>query len=273
MSFRYYFRFFSSFFFCLLLSLLLPAQNTVSPTAGAKGAGMGNAMVALQGIESAYANQAGLATLDRFAFNLTAENRFLLPELSQAYLAAAFPTNSGTFALTLRHFGFSEYNEQKIGLAYARQLFDQLSIGVQFDYLNTRINEYGSQGVFTFEAGLQTLILRKLQMGAHVFSPVSIALSENENLPTILRLGIAYLASDKVTFAAEVEKDIDLPAQFRAGFEYQIANALFLRLGLGTNPTSVSFGVGYRINRFQIDVASNYHQILGVSPAGSFSYQ
>jgi len=256
-----------------LLTLTLWGQNGTTPLAGAKGAAMGNASVGLSGIESAYGNQAGLTSLEKFSFNLTAENRFLLSELNQFYLAAALPTSSGTFALTVRHFGFSEYNEQKIGLAYARQLLKVLSIGVQFDYLNTRIQEFGNKGLFTFEAGLQAKILSKLTLGAHVFSPVELALTEEDNLATILRVGLAYQASAKLLVVAEVEKDLELNPQFKAGLEYQVADELFLRFGAGTNPVFVSFGVGYGFNGFRMDVGSSYHQILGVSPSGSFSME
>ena len=248
-------------------------QNNATPLAGAKGAAMGNASVGFSGIESVWSNQAGLASINKWVVNLTAENRFLSSELNQYYLATAYATPSGVFALSAKYFGFDAYNEQKIGLAYARKLFENLSIGVQFDYLNTRIKEYGNNSWISFELGLQSQIFSNLTLGAHVFNPVKIEITENENLPTILRIGFTYKASNKINLVAEIEKDINFPFRFKGGIEYQLADPFFLRFGVGTNPVLVSFGVGYRINNIQFDAASSYHQFLGFSPVASFNFQ
>ncbi len=260
----------------LLLSVVFigQAQNGTPATAGARGAAMGNASVAFKDINSAFSNQAGLAHLSDLAFIAVAEQRFFITELQTISAAAVLPTNSGTFGLTLNYFGFEAFNQQKIGLAYARKLFDGVSIGGQVLALQTRIPEYGSATNVSFELGILTQLVPTLQLGVHLYSPVRIEITPGENLPTVFKLGLAYLPSERVTCAAEVEKDIDFPARAKFGIEYQIVEQLHLRTGIATNPVNLAFGVGYGFdNGLLFDIASVYHQILGFTPTVTIAFQ
>ena len=192
----------------LASSLVLEAQNGASPAAGARSVAMGGANVTFTDVSSALTNQAGLAGLTEFSAMVAAEQRFLITEIRSFSAAAAYPTRSGTFGVTLNYFGFEGYNEQRIGLAYGRKLFDQLYFGGQVLALTTRIPEYGSQTNLTFEAGLISPISERLMIGVHVFSPVRVRLLEDEYLPTILKIGMMYQPSQKLRISGAVEKDI-----------------------------------------------------------------
>ena len=264
-------------YFYILLFLsgfhCLNAQNGAPPAAGARAVAMGQTGATFTDINSIFANQAGLAHLESMAITAYGEQRFLVSEIRSIGLGAALPTASGTFGLTLHYFGFDQYNEQRIGLAYGRKLLEKLSIGAQFLMLNTRIPEYGNKAVFTFEVGALAELLPQLNLGFHLFSPARIQVTNEDNLPTVLKLGLSYLPSDKLTLLAELEKDIDYAARAKFGVEYQIAEPLFLRLGAATQPTSMSFGLGYALpNGLRLDIASSYHQVLGFTPAAGIIF-
>ena len=57
----------------------------------------------------------------------TLRKKYGIKELSHGALALALPTNAGTFGLSYSYFGYSKYNESKIGLAYAKKLFEKIS--------------------------------------------------------------------------------------------------------------------------------------------------
>ena len=261
-------------FIFLVISLFLPniySQNVFSTAAGARGIGMGNANLTLQDIHSGFNNQAGLAYLDGFSGAAFVENRFLLEELQLATIGVAQATNSGTIGLVLQYFGFEDYNEQKVGLNYSRQLFDKLAIGAQFDFLNTRVKEYGNASAVTFEVGLQYEILDKLTTGIHVFNPIRATL-DSENLPSIIQIGLTYQVADYLTISGAVEKNTVLPTTAKIGLEYQIAEKVQIRVGMNSNPNRLSFGVGYLVNQLQLNVAATYHDVLGFSPALGFRF-
>ncbi len=260
-------------FFLVMAFFNMDAQNGTPPAGGAKGIAMGNLGVSFNDINAAFANQAGLAFLPKTAFTLFGESRFALSEIKTVSAAAALPTKSGTFGLTVSYFGYESYNEQRLGIAYARKLMDKLAIGIQFDVLNTTIPNYGRRTLFSFEAGLQYEVLDNLTVGVHAFSPVRVEIVEDEDLPTVFELGFAYKASDKVTFYGEVEKDIEYPLVVKIGLEYSIVTSFYLRGGINLNPTQLSFGLGYEANdNLSIDVGASFHQTLGVSPALSVNY-
>lgn len=264
-----YFSFLLAFFLCWQCA----AQSGTPPVAGARGLAMANASVAFSDINSIFSNQAGLAYLSNFSATVYGERRFELADLNQFGAGIAYPSSLGTFGLQLGYFGFDLYKEQKIGLAYGRKLMDKLSLGVQFDLINTRIQEYGSKTLLTFEIGLLSPITKELTIGVHLYSPVRVKLIDEEYLPTLVKVGLAYQASTKVILTTEVEKDIDLNPIVKAGIEYMVHPVLALRLGASSNPGLFSFGIGYNIkDQLQIDLASSYHQSLGFSPGLSVRY-
>ena len=75
-------------------------------------------------------NQASLAQMKNASAGVYGERRFMLEELSLYQLAIAVPTNSGNFGVKAGYFGFSDYNESQMGLAYARKLGSKLDVGV-----------------------------------------------------------------------------------------------------------------------------------------------
>ena len=262
--------------FLLLLTLVLPAaaQNGLPPNAGARGAAMGNTSVAFQDMNSAFTNPAGLATLTGWGFASLAEQRFLIPEIRSVATAAALPTRAGTFGLHIHYFGLEAYNEQRMGLLYARQIFEHVYLGTALDLLNTRIAEYGSQLSLTGSAGLQVRLAESLWAGAHLFNPFRLQRNNGEYYPTVLKAGFSFLASPKLLFAGEAEKDIDFPLRWKGGLEYQYGELLILRGGFSTQPLQGTFGSGLAWDSgFRIDFAFQWHQLLGWTPAFSAVYQ
>jgi len=262
--------FFTTFSLLFTVSMVY-GQHGLSTSAGARGIGIGNSNLVFKDIYSGFNNQAGLAYLDNFSGAVFVENKFLLKELQFVGLSIAQPTNSGTWGMTLNYFGFTDYNEQKVGLSYSRILFDKLAIGAQFDFLNTRITEYGNANGVTFEIGLQYEILDKLMAGAHVYNPIRTTIGDEE-LPSIIQIGLTYSLADYITISGAIEKDTNLPYNIKVGAEYQIFEKVDIRVGMNSNPNRFSFGLGYMVNNIQLNAAATYHDILGFSPSFGLSF-
>lgn len=255
-------------FSLICLSFTLFAQNGATNSTGGRSNGVANASVGFTDINSIFNNQAGLAELKDMGFILAAEQRFLLADLNNFGAGFALPTNSGTFGLNIHYFGFEAFNQSKIGLTYARKLMEKLSIGIQFDMLSTQIAEYGNKNLFTFEIGMQSELIENLLIGFHLYNPVKLEIIEDEFLPTIFRAGATYSASKKLKLHTELEKDFGFPFIFKSGLEYELVKDFWMRVGIRTNPTALSFGLGYQMkNGLQFDIASNYHQELGFTPS------
>ena len=263
------------FILIILFQLFVIVSFADNYPTGARNAGMANTGVMFSDFWSIQHNQAGLGFAENFEVGIYSENSFLVKELTLNSGALVYPSKLGVFGLSLTHFGYSQYNESKIGFAYSKKLSEKFSVGIQFDYLNTHFSEeYGNKSTMAVEIGILAKPIEKLSIGAHVFNPTQSEIAEydNEKIPTIFSVGMGYTFTEKVVLAIETEKDILEPMIFKTGIEYQVVDNLFLRAGISTNPIKNSFGLGYKMKNFTADISFSTHQSLGMTPHVSLMY-
>jgi hypothetical protein len=264
-------------FFLILLCVpfSLHAQWSNTPIGGSS-SGMGGVSINVQDVWSVNNNQGALGFYDHMSAGIYYENRFGLKELSLKSVVFTLPTSSGNFGVSVNHFGNTNYSELKFGLAYGKSFGEHFAAGVQLDYLSTQITaEYGNSGVVTFEIGMMAEIIEDLFVAGHVFNPIQVSLADynEEKIPSIFKLGLAYKYSEKLFTSFEIEKNINHNPVFHAGMEYQIIEQLYIRTGIATNPGRYSLGFGLKLNKFRLDIASTYHQTLGLTPLAAIIYQ
>ena len=249
------------------------AYDFIHPVGG-RAAAMGNSCVASQGIWAIQNNPAGLAELQKMSLGLYYQNQWMLPETADKSAAFAVPLNVGTIGLSFNQYGASNFNENKIGLAYARSFGRYLQIGLQLDYCLLKIaEEYGNKSALTFELGIQSQITDKLTLGTYIFNPARFTLKQTINqepLPIVFRLGASYKFTKDFIAQLEVEKNTDYDGfAMRGGLEYQAVKDLYIRAGaqIGTDRFQqqglLTFGLGYQIKFMEINVGAQMHQVLG----------
>ena len=230
--------------------------------------GLGAYSLSHSDVFSFHSNQAALAQVKNFSAGVFTERRFMLKELAFYNASVALPTSSGNFGLDANYFGFTDYNETGLGLAFGRNLGSKVDVGVQFNYYNVKIPAYGNASVINFEAGAIMHLTEKLNAGVHVYNPVGgkFGKDEQEKLSSVYSGGIGYEASDKFLISAEIEKEEDQPVNVNAGMQYKFLPQLFARGGVLTATSSIYFGVGIEWSSIRLDVTTSYHQQLGVTP-------
>lgn len=262
----------------LFFAILGPFARAQNYPTGAKSASLGHASVALSDLWSSYNNQAGLAFLEAPEVGAFVENRFLMQELNAQGLAYAMPFKKmgGTLGINLYRFGYSNFNDNKLGLTFAKKFGKVFSAGIQ---LNLHYFQQGGayESILTATGELSVLLFlaENWTLGAHVFNPTrsSMASFDREKVPTVFRLGTAYAFSDKVQATLEIEKDLVYDPTFRAGIEYKPGKKISIRAGINSNPISPAFGLGLHLGDFVLDAASAWHQTLGFNPQASLSYR
>lgn len=221
------------------------------------------------------ANQASLAQMTNGAGGVYAERRFLLSELNNYNAAFALHTNSGNFGLKANYFGFSDYNETQIGLAYGRKLGSKVDIGAQFNYNGIRVSGYGNATAISFEVGTILHLSDKLHAGLHVNNPVGgkfTKQAEEEKLPSVYTFGLGYDASEKFFVGAEIQKEEDQPVNVNAGIQYKFLPQLLARAGMQSATSSYYVGIGLYLRSFRFDVTTSWHPQLGFSPGALFIF-
>jgi len=213
-------------------------------------------------------NQAALAQVKSMGIGVYGERRFMLAENSSYALAAAFPTTKGNFGLSLNYSGFKNFNENKLGLAYARSLGSKLDVGIQFNYYGYRIPAYGNASAINFEAGVIMHFSEKLSGGFHVYNPVGgkLGKSGDEKLASAYKFGIGYDATENFYISTEIIKEEDKDVNVTGGVQYHFKKQFFIRAGFVSETGSGFAGAGLLWKHLRLDVSGSYHPQLGISP-------
>lgn len=253
--------------FALLFPFILSAQG-VMPSGG-RGMSMGNALTSIEDEWSFFYNPAATSRFKNFKAGIYYENRFLLKELQSQALTASLPIGKGVLTFGGHHYGYSQFRSYKAGVGYSMMLAEKFSMGVQLNYQGLSLNQnYGSVNTMTADVGLLTDITTKWSVGFSVYNlgRTKLADYEDDRLTTEMRLGTNYKFSDKLMISVDADKDLDYKLRMRTGIEYEAVDGLFLRGGLVTNRLELSFGMGYEISLFRIDLGTSFDQVLGWSP-------
>lgn len=265
-------KMYKNIIFVLIIYLLINRCSAVSLTStiGGRAVAMGRTSVAEQSLWAIQNNPAGLAYLKGWHFGVYYENQWMLRET--AFKSGGFAKGIdglGCIGLSLTQFGYADYNENKFGVAYARAFGPYLQMGLQFDWLLLHWGDnYPNRNSPCFELGVQSQVTEQLRLGAYLFNPFRLKLASvnDDALPIVMRFGLAYGFTEGFVGQCELEKDSQKTGvSLRGGFEYILWERFSIRAGVQHNPDLLSFGVGYRIQRLQVDVAAQMHQALGAS--------
>jgi hypothetical protein len=258
-------------FYCIILCSLVTCiafSQAVRQPIAARYIGLGAYSLHHVDAFSFTSNQAALAQINVAAAGVYGEKHFLLSATNLYSAVAVMPTKQGNFGLQADYFGFKNYNESQIGLAYARSLGSKLDIGIKFNYYGFRIPGYGNSSAVNFELGAIAHLSEKLHVGIHVYNPVGGRLSktDNEKLSSVYKFGIGYEASEKFLVSAEIIKEEDQPVNVDVGVQYNFIKQFFVRAGTSTETSSSYVGAGISWKNFRLDVTGSYHPQLGFTP-------
>jgi hypothetical protein len=231
---------------------------------GGRSQGMGHASVTLNDGWSIFNNVGGIAGVDHTQILLGYQHRFGLEFLNTISAAVVSPLRIGAVGVSAFRFGDDLFNQQKIGLAYGNK-FGLASLGVKANYLQYNIDGFGRRGMLMMEIGGVAEITEKIFFGAHItnFTQTKLAEFDDERVPTLLKAGLSYRPIKGLMVNIETEKDVELPATIRAGFEYEIQELVSIRSGFSTFPFNNYFGLGLRPGNFTFDYAFSNSSAIG----------
>ena len=234
----------------LLASILLPAttmaQFTVSPT-DARSAAMGGCLNTF--VDKTFHIAIGYRQ-GYLVSGMATRNFIVSSPIGKRSLAGAYYT----------HFGDPDYHEQQAAATYSIAVSDWLTIGVYGLYSHQGTSDPHYSPYHTIDGGASVIAETK-DITAYA---VAGSRRWDNNRPWILRTGLAY--KPLLQFLTIVELDIEHLTRFRCGMEYSYRNGITLRTGFATNPLVMTFGAGYKSNRYHIDLSTETHSTLGLSP-------
>lgn len=249
------------------------ALAQISP--GPKSLAMGSSGTALQDVWSLQHNPAGIAQLNRPVFALAYQRHFSDQELTTQKAVLAIPINKHVVGLSFHRYGINEYLEQTSILAYSKNFSGSMGLSIAVKHHQLSVIKYGSERIFSIDAGMQFRLNEKLWIASHISNPAKITLHDNQasHLPVSLSIGVSYVFSDKVFILSDIQKVLNSGLNPKIGIEYSLVKFFAIRGGLSVNPFKQYGGFGLNYNRFGLDLAMSSHQHLGYSPNLAFSYE
>ena len=212
-------------------------------------------------------NPAALAGVKQPGLSIGCVRQYMMPELSRYSAVAAWPSSPGNFGLEFGYSGFANYNESKLGIAYARTLGSSIDAGIQFNYAQVKIAGYGAGSAIYAELGVLLHLTTKLHAGLQASNPIGGYLGKNklEKIPTVYRTAIGFDVSEKFFVGCELEKTEGDAVSMQASFQYLVVPALSLRMGIRSLNKTAWLAAGILIRKYRLDVLAGYHPELGLT--------
>ena len=249
------------------------AQASLEPI-GARSAGMGYCSLLNTDVFGLFNNQAALASLQGLHAGAGMKNYFLMEELNRINLGVSKDLWKGSLFAGIEHFGNQLYSEMKAGMGYALRLGDIVDAGIQLDMLRMSIGEgYGSWYTATFEGGIIVRPHRRISMGIHCFNPVHVKWAgTKERIPVKLAAGLCFRPEKTIAMCVEFLKSSTCRSSFSIGCEYSYQEQFYIRAGIRSYPSTLTFGAGFKLKKLCLDIASGVSSYLGISPCISITY-
>ncbi len=225
---------------------------------------------------SAVLNPAGTAVVNNMGASVNYFLPYTLKELSHQNIFLVKPVKYGVVSAYVSRFGYSIYNETRVGISFAKEITPQIRASFQFNLQNNFDEQAGSgQQVFS-GVGIQFEPSKNLILGFYSSNPEKssiVLLNEKNAIPSVYALGLSWKANIDFALSAEMEKEIGYQNVVKFGMEYYVNSMLWLRIGVFGKPMQYSFGTGLLFSRLKVDVAVAQHQTLGLTSAIGLSYQ
>lgn len=212
---------------------------------------------------SIFYNPAGISKITNISAGVFySPSPFGLKELASGSAVIANKFSFGGIGFSASTYGFELFRENKISLAYAKSFFTDVSLGVKLTYNSISIQNYGSDYSIGIDLGVLSRISENFQIG---FAAININRPtyglNKEKLSQTFMGGISYQPIQNVILAAELEKEVRCPFNFKFGLEFTPIKYLALRFGYNTEPNNYSAGIGIFYNYFKFNysfISNNY---------------
>ncbi len=248
------------------------ARASFDTKKGARPLGMGGAFVAVANTGDAmYYNPAGLWQIANPYAQTFYSAPYNLKELGTTVFNFTYPMTFGNGSLNFESYGYDVYRETTLGFAYSGSFREKLIYGAVINYDHLSIRDAGSASTVGVDLGLLFRPHERMTVGFSARN-VNRPSIKGDALPQTFSTGLSVRMIDPLLLHADVYKDVRFPADMRFGAEYQFFDKLFLRLGVATEPSRFSAGLGFDFGKGVIDYAIYSHSDLGVTHAVSASF-
>ncbi len=245
-----------------VIPLPLPASFESHPITARSGGTADTYLALSTGVQGLSLTPAALSTISTLELTAAYERPFALSPLETQAISVAIPLRKAAIGLQYQSYGFSLYTEDTFAASLGYNLGRRLGLGLSVRSLRVSVEGLTSHSWIVFDLGVRGQFRNKLEWGLASWnvSGTQVAILGQGGVA-----GIAVEAAPSVWLLIDVRKESGTPTGVGAGLEYRWKKPITLRLGAGGQPERLSFGIGIRKGKIQVDYAGIYHMVLGVT--------
>ena len=261
---------------CILAALGLSAGTALAAfediPASPRARAMGEAGCSVvDGAYATYLNAGHLGSATEGALVAGYVQPFGLSFTDSYHMGAVIPVSPGNGAvgISLNQFKVEHQDvrlleETQISLAYGNTLYkdmhSQVDLGATVNMYHLKFGETtsgidpGNDSALGMDLGLLVTVHERTRLGVMIknLNNPNIGVDEEE-LAHRLIAGISYEPYEGVITTFEFDNELGQDTQYHGGIEMYVAQGLALRAGVITNPSKLTAGFGYALDRFALN--------------------
>jgi len=212
-----------------------------------------------------YNQPANMISNNTWLGGLSYSNNYLINELNSVSASGLFSRKNSAIGLYTNMQGYSVSNQLVITTSFAQRLRSTINAGISIHFLQEHLSgdEFKDQRTFAFSLALNSDITEHFVLDFIAFNPTY---GFNSISPYFV-LGGKFLLSDQSTCFAQVTVGLNNRTAFNFGLMHKPDDKWFIAIGMGSNPSLFSFGLGLSLSTFEFQTAFSHHPILGFSPS------
>ena len=236
---------------------------------GARGVALGNSTTSLHNnVWGLFSNPATI-TSNTYTVGFYGLRNYGLPELTDISTIINMHIAGIHSAFGFYKYGDDLYSETNFNAGF-KYRYKGVHAGISAQYRHLKFgSNYGSGGAFNLTIGLLTQLNKSIWLGAKIRNINRSAYNfevKQEALPQDISIGLMYNLEETAVFLFDIIKDVRFPISCQSGVEVEIIDNFVGRVGVITKPVTYTFGFGYVMHHWQINLAIQQHEVLGTSP-------
>ncbi len=217
-----------------------------------------------------FRNMAGLAESDSWSMVLAYRYPYNLKELQSLSWGIIVPSKPN-LGISIFQSGSKLFLNQQIALSGSKKV-GRLNLGLRVKYWRLTFTGQDHLTSWSVAVGMQVQLTEKLVAGIFLSNVTQNLIGQEELLPTVWFTGINYDASPKLQLSLEIGHNLSYLWEYKLGFDYQLKENISVRSGFNSSNREGHFGLGFNINKVQIDYALGIQLLLGISHQAGLIY-
>lgn len=205
-------------------------------------------------------------------------NQYKLKELGTMGIGFICPNSFLPVGFHFSSFGYDEYRAIMARLSVAKSLHEQWKIGIGFQYafLQTDIWEDIPKQL-SIDMGILFIPVENLLIGLLIMNLPSFSFHKQyidfkSIVDYSIQIGFQWKVINNLFIIGTLENNKSSILHGNIGVNYRLFDNFYVRTGIQTTPLLPSFGIGYSLFPFTLDVAAQFHPFLGMSMGIGLNY-